>query len=117
MGRFQSFLLNTLALVFLLAAGVFVIQNLSVYAPLQIFTTTLEASVGLSMGIVGLLAAGGFALKAWEMMLKARKDRLRTGRQLEKAEVQAESSTERVKALENKIETLEKALNAALKTK
>jgi hypothetical protein len=67
----------------------------------------LLAMVGVAVGLAVLL-------KGWEYLATIRHEARRIERNRERAEVTAEASSDKVKALEAKVETLEKALSKAL---
>lgn len=112
----KNFVLNILSLLCLLAAVLVVVQNLTVTTDLNLLTATLaDVSVGLAALATGLLMAFAVAFRLWETIIDLSLGRRKANRQLEQAQVTAESSGEKVRALENKVATLEKALESALR--
>ncbi len=115
MHRPQQILFNVLAAVFLLAAVFFVSANFFQPVDYQLLNMTVaEAPLGQPLLIASFLVALAVAFKMYEMILTGRHQSIRADRQREKAEVTAESSSEKVRALEAKVQTLEKALEDAL---
>lgn len=115
MGRLQRFFLNLISSIALAVLLVAVVSNWETSVTVQFLEITLE---DLSLGSVfaAIIALTGLIgiLKAWELMGLVQKNMRKSERHLEKAEVTAEISTDKVKALESKVQTLEKALSKAL---
>jgi len=108
-------LFNILSLLFL-AIYVFIgIQNIDVIVTLTL-TPSLMVQWPLSLVVLlsmflGVFLATGFFIRVLDDIGKQKQ---RLARSAEKLEVSAETSGEKVKALEAKIQTLEKALDDAL---
>lgn len=116
--KLQRFLLSVAALLCLLVALVLVIQNLAVMTPFQFAVITGQsAPLGALMAIVGVLVAGGILLKMWGHHLSLRHQQRQTHRELEKKEVSREEAAAQVRVLESKVQTLERALQEALKSR
>lgn len=116
MFKLQRLVLNIASVVLLLMAVFLIIQNLSTHVSVQFFTMSWrDVSLGLLLVMVGLLIAGSFAAKLWERILMLGKQTRQVSRELEKQGVSREESQAKVKALEAKIATLEKALQEAFK--
>jgi hypothetical protein len=112
----QRLLLNLFALILLAFAAVLVVQNLATSVSLQFLSMTFPAvPLGIVALIGALLAGGGTFLKMWERVIASGQQQRRAGRELERREVSQEEAEAKVKVLENKVQTLEKALREALK--
>jgi hypothetical protein len=108
--------LRVLSLICLLSVGVIALQNLAVTTSLQLATVILEdVSVGLVSLAMGLLSALAALFWSWARLGVLASGQRKANRQLEQAQVTAESSSEKVRAMESKIAALEKALDMALK--
>lgn len=118
MHRSQQILFNVLAAVSLLAAIFFVSANF--FQPVDYHLLNMmmtDAPLGQPLLITAFLAALAMAFRMYERILFQRHKGTRAERQREKAEVTAETSSEKVRALEAKVQTLEKALDDALSRK
>ena len=94
-----------------------VVQNLSQMVTVNLLTLHFQSmSVGLMFAVSGALVGLSVLMRHWCNKISYTLDSKRTERQLEKTQVESESAVEKVKVLEAKIETLEKALDEALKT-
>jgi uncharacterized integral membrane protein len=115
MGRLQRFFLNLISSIALALLLVTVISNWETSVTVQFLEITL-ADLSLGSVFLGIIALTGLIgiLKSWELMGLVQKNMRKSERHLEKAEVTAEISTDKVKALESKVQTLEKALSKAL---
>jgi hypothetical protein len=108
-------LTNLLAALSLAAAAFLIATHWDQTVPVSWFGQTAEPdSLGLLLVVVAGLVGLSLGLKLWEMVAHIRKTRRQSERQLERAEVTAEVSTDKVRALEAKIATLEQALAKAL---
>ena len=104
--------LSLLVLVLLVFTG---IQNGAANAPLILANGSIvQWSVGTVILVAALLGAFVVVGLVLPVLDELRKQKQRSARSAEKLEVSAESSGEKVKALEAKIQTLEKALDDAL---
>lgn len=116
MQKLQRFTLNILALVFLAVAVLLITQNLATEVSVQWLTNTRS---NLSLGLLLLLNSSLIALamgcRLWVQFLVLGQQHKKTSRELERKDVSHEEASGRVKALENKVQTLEKALSEALK--
>lgn len=111
----QKLLLITGAILFLALTLILVIQNMAVDVPVQfLIWTAPRFSLGLLMAGASLLLGTAIMLKMWERVLILGTQEKKVSRELERKEVSREEASEKVKALENKIITLEKALSQAL---
>lgn len=118
MKKATPLILNILALALLLGGFFLVVQNLSVPVPLNLGTVTRpDVPLGLVILLGGLLFGLAAVVKGWERVLSLGQQHRKTNRELERREVSREEAEEKVKVLENKIQTLEKALDAALKSR
>lgn len=115
MHRSQQILLNVLALLSLLGMFFFVSANFFQPVDYELLNVDMaQAPLGQSLLIVAALTALAVAFKMYERLITQRHQSTRAERQREKAEVTAETSAEKVRALEAKVQTLEKALEDAL---
>lgn len=113
--KLQRFFFNILALVFLIAPLAVIVQNLSVYTSFQVLTYQItDLSLGVLLLATGGCLALGISFRFWDSLIHKQLRQMQASRKLERLEVTAESSEERVKALEQKIQTLEAALKNAL---
>ena len=104
--------LSLAVLVVLILTGV---QNNSTDVSLTLLSGSLvEWPLGLVILVCALLGAVTMAGLVMPLLAQYRQKNQRSMRTAEKLEVTAESSGEKVKALEAKIQTLEKALDDAL---
>jgi len=116
MSKLQRLLLTLLGIVLLVATGALVLQNWPTGVPVQWFSwQDRPISLGSLMGLSSLLFGGGALLLMWVQVLSLNKEYKKTSRELERKDVSREEAEEKVKVLENKINTLEKALSEALK--
>lgn len=113
----QRLLLNLVAMICLALTLAIIVQNLAVQAPVQFLTWTLpQVSLGLLMAGCSLLLGGAILLTMWERLLIVGEQKKKASRDLERKDVSREEAEEKVKVLENKVQTLEKALSEALKS-
>lgn len=111
----QKLLINILASLFLGAAVVLMVSNMDLTTDVNFWGEVYtQVPLGALLGGVAVLVGASLAMKLWEMMLLVRKSTRKVERQLERAEVTAEVSGDKVKAMEAKIATLETALSKAL---
>jgi hypothetical protein len=116
MSKIQRLLLTILGIALLAATAVLVAQNWQTGVPAQWFSWhDRPLSLGSLMGMAALLFGGGALLLMWVQVLSLNKEYRKTSRELERKDVSREEAEEKVKVLENKIITLEKALSEALK--
>lgn len=118
MMKTQKLLLNLMALLLLAAALTLVLQNLDQVEQRVHFLNgmLIDLPLGLLLALVGLMFGGAILLKMRERTLLLGQQHQKTSRELERKDVSREEAESKVKVLENKVETLEKALNAALKS-
>lgn len=116
--KIQKLLLNILALLLLGSALALIVQNWHITEQNVRFLsgTLVDLPLGLLLGVVGLMFGGAILLKTWEQTFQLGSQYKKANRELERREVSREEAASRVKVLESKVETLEKALNAALKS-
>jgi hypothetical protein len=109
--------LNLGALLLLGIALALVFQNLNITETQARFLngTLIDLPLGGLLAINGLLTGAAVFLKALELGRKSDKQQQKTSRELERKEVIREEAESKVKVLESKILTLEKALSEALK--
>lgn len=116
MQKLQRLSLNLLALIFLAAVIVLIVRNLETVVSVQWLTETrLQVSLGTLLLVNGVLVALAIASRLWVQLLTLGQQHKKTSRELERRDVSHEEAESRVKALENKVQTLEKALSEALK--
>ena len=116
MSKIQRLLLTLLGSLLLLAAGTLVVQNWQSPVPAHLLSWHESSiSVGSLMGLTGLLVGSASLLLMWVQVLGLNQQYKKTNRELERKDVSREEAVEKVKVLENKIVTLEKALSEALK--
>ncbi|HEY9745688.1 MAG TPA: hypothetical protein V6C99_05675 [Oculatellaceae cyanobacterium] len=114
--KLQRIVLNLLSVIFLALAVVLAVQNWpsSVTVQWPGGSQTLMP-LGALLLVEGLIASIAIGFGAWCQFLVLKQRYQRTSRELERKDVSHEEAAGRVKALENKVETLEKALREALK--
>lgn len=110
-------LLLTFASIILLALSLWLIfQNVPVETPAGLWTENFRRiSLAWPLALAAFTFGSAVLLAAWRWILSLESRRKRTGRELERREVSREEAENKVKVLERKIETLEKALSEALK--
>jgi uncharacterized protein HemX len=74
-----------------------------------------ETSLGLALGLSALLIALASGCRMAYHLLQLNQKQKRVSRELERKDVSHEEAESKVKVLESKIQTLEKALSEALK--
>jgi hypothetical protein len=117
MRKAQQLLITLVSIVFLVGTAVLIIQNLAVPVPVQFLTWAMPSvPLGAAMAVTSLLLSAGLGLQLWRRLLSVGEQHKRTSRELERKDVSREEAEQKVKVLENKIETLEKALSAALQS-
>lgn len=116
--KLKKLALNLAALLLLGSALALIGQNLSITEQNAHFLngTLIDLPLGILMGLVGLLTGGAILLKMWEQTLQLDTQYKKASRELERKDVSREEAESKVKVLESKIETLEKALSAAIKS-
>jgi len=116
MSKIQRLLLTLLGILLLVATGTLVVQNWQTPVPVY-FLSWNEPSIsaGSLMGLASLILGSGVLLLMWVQVLGLNREYKKTSRELERKDVSREEAVEKVKVLENKIVTLEKALSEALK--
>jgi hypothetical protein len=116
--KLQKLLLNLIAILLLGSAAALVIQNMDVTQSNTQFLggTLIDLPLGAILALVGLLVGGALLLKAWERTLELGTQYKKANRDLERKSVSSEEAESKVKVLESKVETLEKALSAAIKS-
>lgn len=115
MGRMQRVLVNTGVGVLLATVLVAIFSNLTETVSIRFLDWQASAvPLGAGFAVITLLVAALSLIKLWDMTSIYRRSVLKSERHLEKIEVSAEVSSDKVKALEAKIVTLEKALSKAL---
>ena len=113
----QRLLITLVAVVFLVVTVMLVVQNMAVPVSVQFLTWEFPLfSLGLVLAGTSLLLGASILLKMWERILTLGTQQKKTSRELERKDVSREEAEEKVKVLENKIQTLEKALAEALKS-
>lgn len=116
MFKLQGILLNTIAIVLLGVAIALIALNVETAITLNWLNgMRWELSLGLAFTLVTVLVAFSFGCWAWYRHLVLEKRHQRTHRELERKDVSSEAAESQVKVLEQKIQTLEKALSEALK--
>lgn len=116
--KVQKLLLNLVALLLLGSALVLVFQNMDIPEQHVQFLggTLIDLPLGALLAVVELMVGASILLKAWERTLDLGNQYKKVNRDLERKDVSREEAESKVKVLENKIETLEKALSAAIKS-
>lgn len=115
MGRLQRFLVNTVFGILLTTVLVAIFSNLTGTVSIRFLDWQIpDVPLGAGFAGITLLVAALSLIKLWDMTALYRRSVLKSERHLEKIEVSAEVSSDKVKALEAKIVTLEKALSKAL---
>lgn len=118
MGRFQRMFINLSASLLWAAVVLMIVSNGATIVSFQFLDRTYPGvSLATVIGLVAVLVGVSLGLKLWEMVRRLKQASLKTERQVERAEVTAEISTDKVKALEAKIQTLETALAKAMSRK
>lgn len=116
MSKIQRLSFTILGALLLVAAVVLALQNWPTGVSVQFLSWhDTQISLGSLLGLSSLLFGGGALLLMWVQVLSLNKEYRKTSRELERKDVSREEAVEKVKVLENKIITLEKALSAALK--
>ncbi|WP_373533008.1 hypothetical protein [Vampirovibrio sp.] len=115
--KLQKLLLNLVAILLLGSAAALVVQNLDLTQTNVQFLggTLIDLSLGALMALAGALVGGALLLKARERTLELGTQYKKVNRDLERKDVSREEAESKVKVLESKVETLEKALSAAIK--
>jgi uncharacterized integral membrane protein len=118
MPKLQKLLLNTVAIFLLASAAALALQNMDVtQTNIQFLGGTLiDFPLGVVLALMGFLVGGALLMKAWERTLELGTQYKKANRDLERKNVSSEEAESKVKVLESKIETLEKALSAAIKS-
>ncbi len=112
----QQFVLNLLSALLLVGVFALIVQNMHASAPLDVLGWHLDAQpVGVAMAVSGVLMAASLMLRMGARMLAMGRQNKQASRELERKEVSREEAAEKVKVLEAKVQTLEKALSEALK--
>jgi hypothetical protein len=116
--KVQKLFLNLVALLLLGSALVLVFQNMDIPERHVQFLggTLIDLPLGALLAVVALMVGASILLKAWERTLDLGTQYKKINRDLERKDVSREEAESKVKVLENKVETLEKALSAALKS-
>ncbi len=116
--KVQKMFLNLVALLLLGSALVLVFQNMDIPEQHVQFLggTLIDLPLGALLAGVELMVGASILLKAWERTLDLGNQYKKASRDLERKDVSREEAESKVKVLENKVETLEKALSAALKS-
>jgi hypothetical protein len=113
----QRFLLNLVSLGLLILAVVLLIQNLAVTTDAAFLGVSFPGTpLSLLLAVSGLLVGGSVFLKMLTFLAQAGQQWQKASREIERREVSREEAEARVKVLESKVQTLEKALQEALKS-
>lgn len=92
-----------------------VVQNWQMQTPLTVAGTTWPAvSLGGVILVASLLSGLGLFFRLWNVMQRMQTGIKQSELRKERAEVRAETSGDQIRALESKIQTLERALEQAL---
>ena len=112
----QRLLLTGLALAFLAMTLVLVMQNADTLISIQFFSwKSSPVSLGLLFGLCGLSTGLAVGCQMSERLLFLGNRQQKTNRALERNSVTAEEAQAQTKVMEERIQTLEKALDSALK--
>lgn len=113
----QKLLLNLIALLLLSCAVALAFQNMDIMERKVEFLggVLVDLPLGVLIAVVEIMIGGSILLKAWERTLQLGNQYKKASRELERKDVSREEAESKVKVLESKVETLEKALSAALK--
>lgn len=116
--KLQRMILTLVSIVLLGFTLALIVQNMDVFVPVRFFSwNATELSVGGWMGVASLMLGLSILAKMWERILMLGTQQKRTNRELERRDVSKEGAEAQVKVLESKVQTLEKALQEALKIK
>lgn len=108
-------LLTLGSLVATITAAIFIFQNWYTATSVSFVSWTWpQMSVGMALLTTFILGSLGTFFKSLSVFTELRGDVKQYELRKEKAEVKAETTTDQVRALESKIQTLEKALEQAL---
>lgn len=111
----RTLFLNGFSAFCAIAGFLLIFSNFDVTVSLHLLGETYsDLSLGLLFTLVAVLFGGAIIVKMTEQQTHLLKTRFQSVQQKEKAEVAAESATDKVKVLETKVQTLEKALAKAL---
>jgi hypothetical protein len=112
----QRLILTFLSLVLLGFVLIPIAQNWETVTPVQVLSETFPAvSLGLLLGLAGLATGLAILCKMGERLLLLGSRQQRTSRELERRDVTAEEAEARARVLESRVQTLEQALDVALK--
>ncbi len=116
MASFQKMAFNLGAILCITLAAVFIILNGSTLVSLKLLPGNAAVTVSLGFVMLGfwLLGTLGALFKYWQAAQQLKSSMKQYELRREKAEVKAEVSTDQIRSLESKIQTLEKALQQAL---
>ena len=113
----KKVIFNLLAALFAISTLYFISNNFDVTISFKLFTQSFEDTyLGLALIVPTLLTGLAVYFRMLVNIAQSGHDKHKLDRQREKAEVGAEESAGKIKALEAKIETLETALDNALKS-
>lgn len=114
--KLQQLIFNLFALGFLIAAVFLMVQNWQTEVSFEgLDHQQYRISLGLLLLGNGALIAAAMGCRVWAYLLVLGKQQKRTSRELERKDVSHEEASSQVKVLEQKVQTLEKALSEALK--
>jgi predicted DNA-binding protein (UPF0278 family) len=105
-------------IILLIALITLLIMNISLESNINLlYAESLHLNTWIVLLLGGLFGAGGAAAIGAYFVETTKEKLSKHSRVAEKASIKAEESTDKVKALEAKIQTLEQALQKALKNK
>ena len=117
MQKIQRLLLTVLGVLLLAAAIALMAQNWHTGVSVQwLKWQDTSIALGSLMALASLLTGSAILLLMWVQVLSLGREYKKTSRELERKDVSREEAVEKVKVLESKIQTLEKALSEALKS-
>jgi uncharacterized protein HemX len=112
----KRFLLNLAAIALLGLTIALIAQNAGTDVSATILSEHYTMNLGLLLGESAVMLGLTVALGVWAWLLVVNTEQKRTHRELERRDVSREEAQSQVKVLENKVQTLEKALSEALKS-
>lgn len=114
--KLQRIALNLLSFACLALGVALIVLNWPLPVSVQwLNNVRMEMPLGVLLLSMSLLVAASIGFRVWCQFLALGHQHKRTSRELERKDVSHEEAAGRVKALENKVQTLEKALQEALK--
>ncbi len=111
----QNYFLTIVSILCIVLVAVVVVQNWEQYLSVTFLSRTIpNISLGLVLLAISLVSGLAVFFKLWDISQRLAGEIKQYELRKEKAEVKAETSSDQVRVLESKIQTLEKALEQAL---